>query len=110
MKIARYVLAAHHAYGWRQQRIERFRPTRGRQNFVRNIDVRALRERVDACVCASGTMNAHRSASDASKRALQMILDRVAVRLALPSGEWRAVVSDNEFQPSCHSILVIGDQ
>jgi len=30
--------------------------------------------------------------------------------LALPSGEWRAVVSDNEFQPSCHSILVIGEQ
>jgi len=64
---------------------------------------------VDACVCASGTMNAHRSASDALEHALQMILDRVAVRLALPSGEWRTVVSDNEFQPSCHSILVIGD-
>jgi hypothetical protein len=29
-----------------------------------------------------------------------VILDRIAMRLALPPGEWRAVVRDDDFQPS----------
>jgi hypothetical protein len=58
--------------------------------------MRALRERVDACIRSSGAVNAHRLVKDPLKRALHMILDRIAVRLALPAGEWRAVVRDNQ--------------
>jgi hypothetical protein len=72
--------------------------------------VGALRERVDAGVCSSGAVNAHRFAKDPLKRALHVILDSIAMRLALPTGELRAIVRDDEFQPSCHSIFVMGDQ
>jgi hypothetical protein len=58
--------------------------------------VRALRERVDACVCSSGAVNANRSASDALERALEIILNSIAVRLALPPGERRAVVRNDQ--------------
>jgi hypothetical protein len=37
-------------------------------------------------------------------------LHSVAMRLALPAGERRAVVSDNQFQSLHHGTLVIGDQ
>jgi hypothetical protein len=41
-------------------------------------------------------MNAHSSASNSLKRALEVILHRVAMRLALPASEPRAVVRDDE--------------
>jgi hypothetical protein len=47
----------------------------------------ALRERVYACVRSPGAVNAHRRAGDALERALEVVLDRVAVRLTLPAGE-----------------------
>jgi hypothetical protein len=72
--------------------------------------VGALRERVDARVRSSGAVKARRLAKDALKCALQVILDSIAMRLALPTGERRAIVRDDEFQPSCHSIFVMGDQ
>jgi len=56
-----------------------------------------LCKRVNTGVRSSGAVNAHNRAGDALKRALEMILHRVAVRLALPAGERRAVVSDDEF-------------
>jgi hypothetical protein len=52
---------------------------------------------VNAGVCSSGTVNARRLAKDALKRALHVILDSIAMRLALPTGEWRTVVCNNEF-------------
>jgi hypothetical protein len=52
---------------------------------------------MDACIGASSSVHAHRRSGDLLKRALQMILDRVAMRLALPSRERCAIVSDNEF-------------
>jgi hypothetical protein len=58
--------------------------------------VRALCEGVNTCVRASGTVNTHNSTSDALESAVEMILHRVPVRLALPTGERRAVVSDYE--------------
>jgi hypothetical protein len=48
-------------------------------------------------VCSSRAMDAHSSARDSSKGALEVILNRVAMGLALPAREWRAVVSDSEF-------------
>src|SRR5215831_78822 len=47
-------------------------------------------------------VNAHSSATDSLKRALEMILHRIAMRLALPAGERRAVVSDDQFQSAHH--------
>jgi hypothetical protein len=41
-------------------------------------------------------MDTHNSASDALKRALEVILHRVAMRLALPAGERRAVVRNDK--------------
>jgi hypothetical protein len=58
--------------------------------------VRALCEGVNTGVRTSGAVNTHSSASDALKSALEMILHRVPVRLALPPGERRAVVRDDE--------------
>jgi hypothetical protein len=51
---------------------------------------------VNTGVRSSRAVNPHNSATDALKRALEMILHRVAMRLALPAGEGRAVVSDDE--------------
>jgi hypothetical protein len=56
-----------------------------------------LGEGVDACVCSSGSVNTHGPAGDALKGVLEMILDRVAMRLTLPAGERRAVISYDEF-------------
>jgi hypothetical protein len=62
--------------------------------------MRTLCEGVNTGVRSSGAVNAHRFASDALKSALEMILHRVAMRLALPAGERRAVISDDQFQSS----------
>jgi hypothetical protein len=56
-----------------------------------------LREGVYACIRSSGSVNAHTLAADALKRALQMILNGIAMRLALPAGKRRAIISDVYF-------------
>ena len=73
------------------------------QKLVRQVNVRALRKGMNTCVRPSRSVDASGSASDALKRALKMILNGVAMRLALPAGERRAVVRDNEFQPLRHA-------
>ena len=62
--------------------------------------MRTLCKGVNTGVRSSSAVNAHSSAGDALKRAFDVILHRVAMRLALPAGEWRAVVSDDQFQSS----------
>jgi hypothetical protein len=52
---------------------------------------------MNACIRASGSVNTHGPAGDALKGVLEMILDRVAMRLTLPAGERRAVISDYHF-------------
>jgi hypothetical protein len=51
---------------------------------------------VNTCVRSSRAVNAHSSASNSLKRALEMILHRVAMRLALPASERGAVVRNDE--------------
>src|SRR5206468_4968138 len=70
-----------------------------------NIGVCALSESVDACVCPSGSVNTHGPAGDALKGVLEIVLDRVAMRLTLPAGERRAVISYDKFQSSRHGNL-----
>ena len=60
----------------------------------------ALRERVNAGVRSPGPVNARGSSGNALERAFEVILNGVAVRLALPAGERRAVVRDDESQAS----------
>jgi len=52
---------------------------------------------MNACIRASGSVNMHGHAADALKGVLEMILDRVAMRLTLPAGERRAVISYDKF-------------
>ena len=56
----------------------------------------ALRKGVNSSIRSSCAVNSHNFASDSLKRSLEVILHCVTVRLALPTGEWRTVVSDNE--------------
>jgi hypothetical protein len=60
--------------------------------------VRALRQGVNTGVGTSRTVDAYNSARDAPKRALEMILHSVAMRLALPAGERCTVISNKEPQ------------
>jgi hypothetical protein len=53
-------------------------------------------QRVNTSVGSSRAVNPHSLASDALKRAFEMILHRVPVRLALPARERCAVVSDDQ--------------
>jgi hypothetical protein len=67
----------------------------------------ALRECVHTGVCSPGAVNAHRLPQNALKRLLQVILNRIAMSLALPPGELRAIVCNNQLQPSRHYDLQI---
>jgi hypothetical protein len=69
--------------------------------------VRTLRECVDAGICSSGAVNADRLAKNALKGTLHMVLDRISVRLALPTGEWSAVVSHDYLQSSGHGKIPV---
>jgi hypothetical protein len=77
---------------------------------VDEIDMGALGESVDAGISSSGPVNADRLAADTLKRALDMILNRVAMGLTLPPRKSFSVVGDNHFQPSRHGNLVIANQ
>jgi hypothetical protein len=54
----------------------------------------ALSERVNTCIGASGAMNPDALAADLLQGAFQFVLHRVAMGLALPAGEGRAVISN----------------
>jgi hypothetical protein len=51
-------------------------------------------------------MNANGLAADTLKRALDMILNRVAMGLTLPTRKSSPVIGDNHFQPSRHCSLI----
>jgi hypothetical protein len=57
-----------------------------------------LCEGVNTSVCSPRAVNAYNSTTYALKRALEVILHRVAMRLALPAGERRAIVRDDQFE------------
>jgi hypothetical protein len=71
--------------------------------------MRALCEGMNTGVCSSGAVNAYSFASDALKGALEVILHRVTMRLALPASDRRTVISDDKFQSAAHTNLVFGD-
>ena len=78
--------------------IERTRPLLRRQFLIRKIDMGALRERVNAGVGPPRAMNSDSFADDFLKRGLEFVLNRFAMRLALPTRERGAVVRDDELK------------
>ena len=54
----------------------------------------ALSERMNTGISAPGAVNSYLLAADLLQSAFQFVLDRVAMGLALPAGEGRAVVSN----------------
>jgi hypothetical protein len=67
----------------------------------------ALCESVDSSIRSSGSVNAHRLAADALERALEVILNRVAMCLALPTCKLRSVVGNDQFQASRHGLDLV---
>ena len=67
--------------------------------------MRALCEGVNPGISSSGAMNSHERAADTLERALKMILNRVAMGLALPPCKSSPVVCNDQFQPSRHRHL-----
>jgi len=69
---------------------------------VVNVDMRALTEGVDASVSSAGAVHPDRFARDFCQCPLQMILNSVAVKLALPTGKVRSIVRDHQLEPLTH--------
>src|SRR5438477_2005171 len=67
--------------------------------------MRALCEGVNPGISSSGAMNSHERAADTLERALKMVLNRVAMGLALPPRKSSPVVCNDQFQPSRHRNL-----
>jgi len=65
-----------------------------RQTPIREIDVGALRKRVNTRIRSSRAVNVNALATDLMERALELVLSCIAMRLALPAGESRPVVSN----------------
>ena len=57
---------------------------------------------MDAGIGPAGAVNTRALASHLTKSALNMILNRVAVRLALPARKLASVVGDDQLQPPRH--------
>ena len=85
-------LAAHYANGWRQESVQRGDPPLRFIAAIGQIHVRALRQRMNTRIGPSGAMHPDRLGTDTQKSAFQMVLDRIAVRLTLPSGKRGTVV------------------
>jgi hypothetical protein len=63
--------------------------------LVGKIDVGTLSKRVNAGVGPSGSVNANVFAAHPLQSALKMVLNGIAMGLALPTREWSAIVSDD---------------
>src|SRR5438034_10336525 len=65
----------------------------------------ALSEGVHPGIGSSGAVNTNSLATDMFKRALKVVLNRVAMGLALPPRKSSSVVCNDQFQPSRHRNL-----
>jgi len=95
VKILGDVSTTKNADGRRQHAIEGANPAGSGESPVRQIDMSALRESVHASVGATGAVNANVRAADPSDRALEFVLNCVAMSLTLPPREGGSVISDD---------------
>src|SRR5437660_5197486 len=66
--------------------------------------MRALRERVHAGVSATGPVNGNVPAGNSMKSTFELVLNGVAMGLALPAGVFRTVVRDEKLKPLRHRL------
>src|SRR5436190_23047166 len=104
MKLLGHKPALHDADGGRQEAVERRNPAIRRIPASRQVRMRALRQGMDTSVGSSGTMDANRLGTDALEGGLQPILNRAAVRLALPTGERRPIVGNDQLEARPHLV------
>src|ERR1043166_1824702 len=88
--------------GWRQESVQRRDPTIRLIAALRQIHMGALGQSMDARVGSPGAMDPDGRGTDGLKSLLQLVLDRVSIRLALPAGKRGAVVGNNELEPGRH--------
>jgi len=96
--------APHDANGRRQKSVEGGYPPIRFIAAIRQIHMRALRERMNARVGPPGPMNPDRFGTDTLKSGFDVILNPIPVRLALPAGKRRTVVRDDKLEPHRHLI------
>jgi hypothetical protein len=72
----------------------------GRESGRRKINMGALPEGMHSSVGAAGAVNADFLANDLEKGGLDLVLDRVATRLALPARKPSTIIGDDQFQAS----------
>src|SRR5207247_10890146 len=60
---------------------------------------------MDTRIGPSGAMDADRRGTDTLKSIFQVVLNRIAVRLALPSGKRCSVVGNDQLKPRRHLAL-----
>ena len=70
------------------------------------MHVRALRQRMDTRIGPPSAMHPYRLGTNSLKSAFQVVLNRIAVRLALPSGERRTVIGNDQLEPRPHLIVL----
>lgn len=94
----------HDANARRQNSIQRGDPPLGLIAPLRQIYMRALRESMNARVGATGAVHAQRLRTNLFERVFEPVLNRVAIGLALPSGETRTIVGNDQLEPRRHLV------
>ncbi len=79
-----------------QRSIQRCAQCHRRQSRL-EIGMRALAEGMHAGIGSTGAMKADCRPGDFCERAFDVVLDGIAINLALPAGEGAAVIGDDEF-------------
>ena len=96
MKIRRGQLTAQHPHLTGQMGIERGEPHISREFSFWNINVSYLSHGMNSGIRATGTVNLRSGSQNLAKSCDQMVLHRIAIRLALPTRKSSAVVGDGE--------------
>lgn len=96
MKIPAGQLAAEHPYLAGEMSVEGGEPYFGRESSFWNINMGYLSHGMNSGIRATGAVNLQSGSQNLAKSRDQMILDRVSIRLALPTCKSYAVVGDGE--------------
>ena len=102
MKGIRNEITAHDSDRGRQHAVQGRAPAISSVTRSRKINVSALGQRVHSGVGAAGAMDANVFATNLRERFFQVVLNAVAIRLALPARKWRAVIGDDQLEPRRH--------
>ena len=96
MKIRSGQLTAEHSHLTGQMSVERSEPHISREFSFWNINVSYLSHGMNSGIRATGTVNLQSGSQNLAKSCDQMVLHRIAIRLALPTRKSSTVVGDGE--------------